>query len=99
MSSCSPDDQIHFIRYQALYVVFKHLQDLKYIGLPWKTRQTGQLAIGFFHPDPIWTEFFQMLRGYLKYPQAGHADHLRDIVEIQTLPASATEYLKQLYSV
>ncbi len=93
----SKDDQLHFINNQNLYIVLKHLQDLKYIGLPWKTRPSGQRAMAWFHPDSFWTLFFKEFRAYLNYPPSGHADHIVQILETSRLSPSAAHYLIELY--
>jgi hypothetical protein len=94
---CSPDDQTHYMRYQGLYMVFKHVQDLKYLGLPWKSRQTGDYALAFGHPDDVYVPFFRGLRRYLSYPPPNGADRLQQIVETQTLPVTAQHYLREFY--
>jgi hypothetical protein len=92
----SSEDQLHFIENQSLYVVFKHLQDLKYLGLPWKSR-SGPMALGFVHPDPYWTQFVRTLRTHLEYPPRDHADRILQMLELGCLPPDAAHYLQALY--
>ena len=90
------DDRMHFLQNRSLYVVFKHLQDLKYLGSPWKTR-SGPWALGYRHPDPYWTVFIRRLRAYLGYPSQDRADHISQILELGRLPDHAADYLRALY--
>jgi hypothetical protein len=96
----SGDDQLHFIDHQSLYIVAKHLQDLKYLGLPWKTWKnwgtTKNASIFYLHPDPYWIALFSDLRGYLGYPPHGKADFIKQHMNGGITPAAAG-YLSGLY--
>jgi hypothetical protein len=92
----SADDQKHLRQNRPLYAVFKHIQDLKYLGTPLKTH-SGPWALGYVHPDPYWIEFVRTLRAYLGYPSQGRADRISQILEVGRLPDSAAAYLRELY--
>lgn len=94
-STFSVGDQKHFISHQSLYIISKHLQDLKYFGLPWTTRKkAGPMC--YIHPNPFWVKFFKDLRQYLGYPPKNNADRIAQILESNVLPLTATQYLRQL---
>jgi hypothetical protein len=97
-SALPQDDQMHYLRHQGLYLVFKHLQDLKYFGLPWKTRRTSPSTIGYVHPDPYWIEFFRELRSCIGYPASGHSDHVAQVLELKLVNGAAADYLRGLYA-
>lgn len=94
-SKFTPDDEMHFGSNQSLYIIFKHLQDLKYFHLPWKKGKVGPMV--YMHPDPFWISFFKDLRKYLDYPPKGKADRIAQILEHEVLPIGAAQYLRQLY--
>ncbi len=94
----SRDDQLHFIKYQSLYIIAKHLQDLKYLGLPWKTRKKrGTTGMAWVQPDPYWITLFRDLRGYLGYPPHGKADFIKQQMDLGMIPPTAASYLSGLY--
>jgi len=91
------DDIGHFLKNQELYVIAKHLPDLKYLGAPLKTIK-GAFAFGFIHPNPYWIMFFKELRGYLGHPQKGRVDIISDHIDKRDLPVQSIQYLEDLYS-
>jgi hypothetical protein len=91
------DDQMHFIKNQNLYVIAKHQQDLKYIGLPWKTLPVGRRSFVMMGLDPYWIKFFRTIRSYLGYPNPPHADRIMQYLNIGGLPDAAVVYLRGLY--
>jgi len=60
----SQDDFLHFLEYQELYLIMRHLPDLKYIGAPLKTA-SYQLAYGFSFPNELWQYILGGVRQYL----------------------------------
>lgn len=95
-NALSKDDQLHFIKFQCLYIIAKHLQDIKYLGLPWKTRKKGQMSFGSIHPDPYWITLFKDMRNYLGYPLKNKADFIEQV--LSDLPANSAKYLRDLYA-
>ena len=97
LQGLTKDDELHFISHQSFYLVTKHLQDLKYLGLPWKTRQKKSLGVAFLHPDPFWVDFFKTIRAYLGYPEKGRGDHIAQLLKLGHLSEHAADHLKGLY--
>jgi hypothetical protein len=62
------DDFLHFLKYQELYLIVRHLPDLKYIGAPLKTAN-DQLAYAFSFPNEMWAQILQEVRRYLRLTQ------------------------------
>lgn len=88
-------DQLHFIRNQQFYLVAKHLPDLKYLGLPWKSR-LGPYAFAESGRDPYWVEFFRALRAYLRHPPPQVTDLIRESLPHVFPPAR--HYLERFLS-
>jgi hypothetical protein len=91
----SRDDFAHFLKHQELYVVAKHLVDLKYFGAPLKSIK-GAYSLGFVFTNPLWEDLFVELRQYMGHPEKGKLDVLRHHLEDSNLPVSATEFLKKI---
>jgi hypothetical protein len=93
----SRDDLEHWANHQVLYVVAKHLQDLKYWGLPWTTLENNgaMKSICYLHPDPYWIALFRDLRGFLGYPEHGKGDFIKQ--HMKDIPPAAASYLSGLY--
>lgn len=89
--------QLHLLKNFYIYFVFKHLVDLKYLGLPWKTRGKLPSAYAFIHLDPQWIYFFRDLRSYLNHPSADQEDQLARTIKSNWTPSSAANYLSELY--
>lgn len=90
------DDRANFLELSQLYLVFKHLQDLKYFGLPWKTRGSHAKQWALFYPDSFWVNFFRELRAHIGYPGANDCDQLSIIMRFGTVPDSAVNFLSQI---
>ncbi len=90
------DDQMHFIKHQELYIVAKHLPDLKYYGLPPKTMKNFN-SFGMVHPNDYWIDFLKELRTYLEYPGDNIRDWIRMAIDRRELPFNSAQYLNQLY--
>ncbi len=97
MKSIPWEDQKHIMQYSNLYLVFKHLPDLKYFGLSWKTRQPKPSSIAYVFPDPRWIEFFRELRLYLGYPLPDRTDWISMALDRRDVPEPAATYLRDLY--
>lgn len=91
----SKDDFFHFLKHQELYIVAKHLADLKYFGAPLKTVK-GAYAFGYVFTNPLWEDLFVELRQYLGHPEKDKLDVLRHHLEDSNLPVSSTEFLKKI---
>lgn len=89
------DDFLHFLKHQELYVVVKHLADLKYFGATLKTVE-GAYALRYVFTNPLWEDLFVELRQYLDHPENGKLDVLRHHLQDSNLPVSATEFLKKI---
>lgn len=98
VAGLSTQEQLHYLKNQQIYLLFKHLQDLKYFGLPWKTRDTLPKAMAFLHPDPLWISFFRALRSHIGYPRLGCVDRIAQLLELNALPQAAAIYLRDLYA-
>lgn len=94
-SKLGRDDLMHFLRHQEIYVVAKYLADLKYLGAPLK-KVKGELAIGFFFPNPIWAELFRELRSYLCHPESEMQDTIKQHVEEGQLPPFSVQFLSEI---
>lgn len=86
----------HYGHHQELYMVAKHLPDLKYYGAPWK-KLPGSPPLGFVWPNDYWIQFFRELRAYLGYPGAG-GDHIKFQLDDGWLPPESERYLRRLYT-
>ncbi len=84
-----------FLRHQELYVVAKHLADLKYAGAPWKGGGTSRGSF-LMHTHPMWSALFREIRQYLEYPRPGRTDPLRYYLEDGKLPPSAAAFLREI---
>jgi hypothetical protein len=97
----SRDDQLHYADHQNLYMIAKHLQDLKYLWLPWNTWKgwgtTPNAGFFYFHHDPYWIALFSDLRGYLGHPEHGFADFIGQQMKLGNIPPAAAQYLSGLY--
>jgi hypothetical protein len=62
------DDFLHFLKYQELYLIVRHLPDLKYIGAPLKSANY-QLAYAFSFPNEMWADILHGVRRYLRLTQ------------------------------
>lgn len=91
------DARTHLIEHQLFYLVLKHLPDLKYFGLPWKTRKPMPSAVGFVHPDSRWIDFVRELRRCIGHPARDRADRVEQLIDSQVLPEVAANYLRGLY--
>jgi hypothetical protein len=89
------DDLLHFLDHQELYVVAKHLPDLKYIGARPKTIKGDYLIVCAF-PNPIWIPLFRDLRSFLNYPESRAKDPIAEAIQGGELPASCIAYLSPL---
>jgi len=92
------DDQEHYIRYQNLYLIAKHLSDIKYFSLPWNSRKKGgEKAVCWTSHDSYWITLFKDIRVYLGYPPKGKADFVEQQLRTGMLPSYAVHYLRGLY--
>ncbi|OGN94413.1 MAG: hypothetical protein A2Z75_03075 [Chloroflexi bacterium RBG_13_50_10] len=91
------DDLLHFYQNQELYIIAKHLPDLKYLGAPLKSIK-GAYALAVIHPNPYWITFLKELRGYLGHPEKGKLDAISHHIDEGDLPVQSIQYLKGLYS-
>ena len=95
LSTLAKDDQMHFLKNRNLYIIAKHLKDLKYFGLPWKPARSKGVAIGSIQCDPYWISLFSEIRKYLKYPQPGKADLIEQLLSTEKIPsANAQSFLR-----
>ncbi len=94
-SSLDKDDQLHFLKYQELYVVMNHLADLKYYGTPLK-KVKGESSLSMISFNPLWAELFKELRAYLGHPQKGKLDMIQHHIEEGKLPSISVEFLRQI---
>lgn len=89
-------DQLHYLKNQELYILAKHLPDLKYLGAPLKTVK-GAYALGYIHPNPYWIAFLKELRDYIGHPKKGRLDVIAHHLQEGDLPPQSIQYLKGLY--
>ena len=90
--SLVPQDFHHFVEYQELYLVAKHLADIKYIGTPLKTA-SGTLAFAFSFPNPMWAAIFTEISRYLGWKPKTETWS----VPLGALPRSAVEFLRPIW--
>ncbi len=95
-NSLDESDRNHFLDNQELYVIAKHLPDLKYLAAPLKTIKAAY-GLGFIHPNPYWITFLKELRGYLGHPDVNRLDKISHHIEEGDLPPQSIQYLKDLY--
>jgi len=93
-SGLSRGDQMHFVQHQALYIVAKHLMNLKYLRLPWVPPRRGPAAFGWIFHDDYWIAFFGDLRKYLGHPEKHRRDIIGDLLDDVT--PSAAWFLRRL---
>jgi hypothetical protein len=91
MSTLKPEDIAHLSEYSELYMIMGHLQDLKYLFLPWNPG-----SYGFSHPGPFWISLFKELRAYLRYPEAGQVDHIEVLTRTANPSQNVVTYLDTL---
>lgn len=99
LARLSPDDQQHFWDNEPLYIVAKHQGDLKYFGLPMKSRRNGPAILGGRTPNPFWIKFVRAMRQQLGFPPGSTRDFVRQLLdnEPQYAPPWTIAYLSQLY--
>ena len=89
------DDLQQFLKHQEIYVVAKHLMDLKYLGAPLKSIK-GAYAMALFFPNPTWAKLLRDFRRYLGHPQKGKLDIIQYHIEQGELPANSLEFLREV---
>jgi hypothetical protein len=89
------DDQKHLISNHELYVVAKHLADMKYMGAPLKSVK-GPYALAVIGHNPMWRDIFLELRQYLGHPQSPDTDSIHQAISTGELPKVAERYLSPL---
>jgi hypothetical protein len=94
-SKLPKEDYFHFLEHQELYVIAKHLADLKYLGAPLMS-VTGAYTLVYMFPNPDWIAIFAAIRRFLQYPDANTHDTIRHVVESEEIPAAAAQYLSGL---
>ncbi len=88
-------DVFHFLEYQELYIVSKHLADLKYLGAPLKSVK-GAYALTYVFPNPMWAFLFREIRSYLGIPEEGQWDLIQYQIEVGFLPPASLEFLNEV---
>lgn len=86
-------DIMHFIRHQHLYIILKHLADLKYLGAPLKSIKKPY-AITFSSHDPYWVSFFNEFRTFLNYPDSDSLNYIQYAIKHGDLNPKAVSFLK-----
>ncbi len=96
-ASLSSVNCVQYLENQELYVILKHLPDIKYLGAPLRTVKEGQSAWVILSQNPYWISFLKELRHYLGYPLPNHHDWIKTCITQKSIPPSAIEYLTNLY--
>ncbi len=94
-SNWANEDLLHFVKYQELYTVAKHLADLKYFGAPLKSIK-GAFACAWVFPNPMWADLFREIRIYLGLPENGQLDFISYYLENASLPSTSIDFLNQV---
>ncbi|MHB1319008.1 MAG: hypothetical protein ACYCYF_10365, partial [Anaerolineae bacterium] len=89
------EDLHHFLQHQELYVIAKHLADLKYLGAPMKSAKV-RFGVGYVYPSPEWPKLFGAIRHYLMYPSPNRTDVVREYVRSGLVPANSMDDLMLL---
>lgn len=98
-SKLSADDFYYFIKHNELFVIAKHLPDIKYFGVPWSTTHTKSRNIGCFYYNAMWIDIIKEIREHLEYPPDGHEDIISmHINDYKDLPQQSLAYLLPLFS-
>ncbi len=93
------EDHRHLIMNQGLYLVAKHLPDLKYMSAPWKSRPPERQSIlGWTWPDPYWIGFFREVRSALGDPPTMIQGLLQDERHQAMLSNATRAFLCNLFS-
>jgi hypothetical protein len=95
--SLSPIDQPHYFENQELYVIDKHLPDIKYVGAPLKSVKTVSHVWVMQERNPYWIKIIKDLRSYLNYPLPNRRDWIKIYLEENRIPSDAASYLEMLY--
>jgi hypothetical protein len=91
-------DIVHFSENNELYIISKHLPDLKYWGAPLKSvKEDGMYGFFVQSPNPYWITFLKELRNYLGYPLPNQYDGIMKCITQKSIPQTAIEYLSNLY--
>jgi len=92
----SPEDRVNYIRHRELYIVFKMLPDLKYLGAPMKSVK-GPYAMGEIFPNDYWIEYFRDMRAFLGHPAPKFQDAISNCLDEGELPQRSRQFLTRLY--
>jgi hypothetical protein len=95
LEKLSKDDQLHYSKYNEIYLAAKYLTDLKYVGVPLK-KVKGALKYGAIFPNPTWSGLFNSFRNYLEYPEPGETDRLQLLIENGNLPPYCIGFLRHI---
>jgi hypothetical protein len=85
----------NYVKHRELYVVFRMLPDLKYLGAPMKSVK-GPFAIGSMFPSDYWIDYVRSLRSFLGHPDSNHLDALREAAEGDELPQRSRIFLNRI---
>jgi hypothetical protein len=91
------EDTIHLGNNYELYIIAKHLPDLKYLGAPLKTMK-GTAGLYLLYPNHFWTFFLKDIRRYLGHPRKGTRDIISYHIDRSALPPKTVQYLRELYT-
>jgi len=96
-SNLSEEDFLYYPRYNELFIIAKHLPDIKYLGLPWKTANLRSRNIMCFYLNPMWIDIIKSIRSHLEIPY----DRQQDIISLhindyRDLPQESRDYLSLL---
>jgi len=91
------DDLLNYLKFQELYLVLKHLPDIKYGSAPWKSNSKESKAYATTHPNDFWIRLLGEIRKYLSYPPNGRGDFIKWAMESEPLSPQVLNYLKKLY--
>lgn len=92
----SKEDIIHLGNNYELYVIAKHLPDLKYLGAPLKTMK-GTAGLYLIHPHDYWIHFLKDIRHYLGHPAKGRRDIISFHMARSNMPPETVQFLQGLY--
>jgi hypothetical protein len=96
----------HFRRYCEFYLIAENLQNLKYLGAPWRHRnpywRVPPDSWSSCVPDDFWIKFVKEIRTYLGYAGSGQLDLIKrcledDSVRVEDLPHESRIYLSKIY--
>jgi hypothetical protein len=78
------EDWPHFVQYNELYIVAKHLAEMKYFGTPLRKR-SGPMQYGWSFPNPMWLNILQEIRRFLgKTQESALLARLKESEEVST---------------